>query len=432
MTKSTFFVLSLLLVASLPCFAAINYTITFTGSGASTSVGDVIVQNLTRSTSVTVPAGNVLSLTVSTAVEQLSASDETIHVYPNALDGKSTVSFFAKQTGNMQINAFGIDGKKIAGMTANLQTGINLFQLSLPKGSFVIQVLGKGYSYTAKMINQTGANNKPDIAYICFEKQVFYGPQKSKSSALGTTTMAYSTGDQLLYKAISGNYSTIVTDVPTASKTTNFNFVACTDADGNNYTTVTIGTQTWIAENLKTTKYNDGTAIPLVTDNTAWAALSTPAFCWQNNNIATLEATYGALYNWFAVNAGKLAPTGWHVATDAELTILENYETANLGTSGSVAKSLAAATNWAVSANAGAIGNDLTKNNSSGFSAFPGGSRDGNNGKFDTLGIYGSWWSASEYNTSYAILRLLYSIDGSILRNASNKTSGFSVRCIKD
>ena len=95
-----------------------------------------------------------------------------------------------------------------------------------------------------------------------------------------------------------------------------------TDKDDNVYHTVTIGTQTWMAENLKTTKYNDGTAIPLVTDSTAWTSLLTPAYCWYNYDATTYKNTYGALYNWYAVNTGKLAPIGWHVATDAEWTTL--------------------------------------------------------------------------------------------------------------
>lgn len=97
-----------------------------------------------------------------------------------------------------------------------------------------------------------------------------------------------------------------------------------TDADGNTYNTIWINGRQWMKENLKTTKYNNGTNIPNVTDNGTWAGLSTPAYCWYNNDIAN-KPNYGALYNWYAVNTGNLCPTGWHVPTDAEWYAMENY-----------------------------------------------------------------------------------------------------------
>jgi len=440
MKTTTFFVLSLLLVASLPCFG-LNYTITFTGTGASSTVDSVIVQNLTKGTSVTVPAGNVLNLSdVPTAVEQVSISDETIRVYPASVTGKFIVSFFSKKAGITQLSAFSLDGRKVAGISIDLQAGSNTFELSLPRGVFVIQVTGNEYAYTAKILNQTGMQGNPGIVYTGTEKPAISNPQKTKSSILGTTTMAYTAGDQLLYKGISGNYSTIVTDRPTGSKTTNFNFAACTDADGNNYKVVTIGTQTWMAENLKTTQYNDGIAIPLVTDNTAWFNLSTPGYCWYNNDAATYKNKYGALYNWYTVNTGKLAPTGWHVPTDAEWTTLENYLTANGyncdgSTSGDYyAKSLAATTDWAIDTyDVGTIGTDLSKNNSTGFSALPGGNRNSYfNGMFFFVGSDGGWWSSSEYYTNYAWYRYMIYSSNYVDRRYNNKQYGFSVRCVRD
>ena len=204
-----------------------------------------------------------------------------------------------------------------------------------------------------------------------------------------------------------------------------------TDIDGNVYHIVTIGTQTWMLENLKTTKYNDGTAIPNVTDNKAWGKLSTPAYCWYNNDVSN-KATYGALYNWYSVNTGKLAPAGWHVATDAEWVTLENYATGNLGTSGTVAKALAATTNWNTYPDDGSIGNDLAKNNSSGFAALPGGVRV-SDGTFGDLGDYGSWWSATKFlTTSNAWTRsLLYGISN-LNRRIGGNSYGFSVRCLRD
>ena len=96
-----------------------------------------------------------------------------------------------------------------------------------------------------------------------------------------------------------------------------------TDIEGNVYNVVTIGTQVWMAENLKTTRFNDNSSIPQVTVTADWIVLTTPAYCWMLNDEVTYKDLYGALYNWFAVNSGKLCPTGWHVPSDAEFMTLE-------------------------------------------------------------------------------------------------------------
>lgn len=208
---------------------------------------------------------------------------------------------------------------------------------------------------------------------------------------------------------------------------------AITDIDGNVYHSVTIGTQVWMVENLKTTKYRDGTGIPKVIDNLQWQSLTTGAYCWYNNDAANKD-TYGALYNWHAVNTKILAPTGWHVPTSAEWTTLVNYVAANLGASVSVAKALAATTNWASITDAGAVGNDLTKNNASGFTALPGGGRiDGTyNGSFNFIGLFGYWWTSSERTvTSVWHENLTYKGSG-VSSSDDYKDCGFSVRCVRD
>jgi uncharacterized protein (TIGR02145 family) len=213
--------------------------------------------------------------------------------------------------------------------------------------------------------------------------------------------------------------------------------VTVTDADGNVYNTVTIGTQTWTVENLRTTKYNDGTAIPNVTNTTSWRNLTTPGYCWYNNDATTYKATYGALYNWYAVNTGKLAPAGWHVPTDAEWTTLENYLIANgynydgTTTGNYIAKAMAAQTNWTTYSTVGTIGCNLSANNRSGFSALPGGYR-GVNGGFDDIGYDGGWWSATEGGASDAYGRYLFYNDSYLDRDISFKSCGLSVRLVRD
>ena len=187
--------------------------------------------------------------------------------------------------------------------------------------------------------------------------------------------------------------------------------IGATDIDGNHYNSEKIGTQVWMAENLKAITYNDGTEIPLVTGNTEWAALSSPAYCWYNNDISN-QTVYGALYNWYTVNTGKLCPKGWHVPTHAEWTTLTDYLTNNgYGYGGSgidIAKSMAAKSGWDSNLTEGTIGNDQASNNSSGFSAKPGGVR-GITGIFDRLGQYAYFWSATGDATDAWIRHLLSS-----------------------
>lgn len=194
-----------------------------------------------------------------------------------------------------------------------------------------------------------------------------------------------------------------------------------TDTDGNVYETVVIGTQCWMKENLKTTKYNDGTDIPLITDDTEWFNRTSSAFCWYNNDISN-KNIYGGLYNWYAVNTGKLCPSGWHVPTDAEWTILTNY----LGESVTGAKLKETGTIHWQSPNIGA-------NNETGFTALPSGCRYLSGGEtFGLMGTEGFWWSSTERDKISHWFRQLTNVYSNVNRDYCNGIEGFSVRCIKD
>jgi uncharacterized protein (TIGR02145 family) len=207
------------------------------------------------------------------------------------------------------------------------------------------------------------------------------------------------------------------------------------DIDGNVYNFVAIGTQLWMVENLKTTKYNDGTSIPLI--SWAWSNLKTAGFCYYDNNYAN-KNKYGALYNWYAVNTEKLAPDGWHIPSESEWYTLENFLIANgynwdgSNSTNKLAKSLAATTDWPTQLGDGQIGNDLTKNNTSGFAGLPGGSRT-DDGTFVRFGETGYWWSSTEYSSTLAWIRYLtYSNIGLDRYVNFTKSCGFSVRCIRN
>ena len=194
-----------------------------------------------------------------------------------------------------------------------------------------------------------------------------------------------------------------------------------TDIEGNVYNVITIGKQVWMAENLRSVKYNDSTTIPLVKDEIQWSGLSSPAYCWYKNDEEAFKPTYGALYNWYTVNSGKLCPTGWHIPSDAEWTELTIFLGGNDISGGKLKE--AGLTYW-VEPNTGAT-------NESGFTAFPGGFRY-YNGKFFDFGFSAYWWSSGEYSSTRAWFRFLYYNDGVTYRFNNAKKNGFSVRCIKD
>ncbi|MEI6753121.1 MAG: fibrobacter succinogenes major paralogous domain-containing protein, partial [Paludibacter sp.] len=198
--------------------------------------------------------------------------------------------------------------------------------------------------------------------------------------------------------------------------------VGITDIDGNVYTSVTIGTQTWMVENLKTTHYRNGDAIANVTDNTAWSALSTGAWCDYANTAAN-GTKYGHLYNWFAVADSRIiAPVGWHIATDVEWATLTTY-LGGADVAGGKLKEIGTG-NW--------LSPNTSATNESGFSALPGGYRFYYSGNFDQLGIDGSWWMASEYDTNYAWNIAVYNNYSNVYMRYGYKMFGFSVRCIRD
>jgi uncharacterized protein (TIGR02145 family) len=189
------------------------------------------------------------------------------------------------------------------------------------------------------------------------------------------------------------------------------------DIENNQYNTVKIGTQIWMSENLRVTKLNDGSAISNVTENVTWESMVTPAYCWYENNYATYGIIHGALYNFYAVSSEKLCPAGWHIPSIDEWEILIAY----LGGEIAANSKMKSTEGWELNANG---------TNESGFNAFPGGFRY-QDGAFIYTGWDGNWWSSNPFfeDAYYYNIRVL---DNGISQMVGNKSSGCSVRCIKD
>lgn len=204
------------------------------------------------------------------------------------------------------------------------------------------------------------------------------------------------------------------------------------DIDGNIYATVIIGSQEWMAENLKTTRYNDGKSIELPgNNNKAWESNISGAYSWYNNDEANYKDKYGALYNWYAVSTGKLCPEGWRVPTDDEWTKANRYLASG--------KALSSTDDSTVN-DTTSPGNPAGQTVESGFnitpggarfSEIPGGTRKPAEGYFYYLDKSGRWWTSTELSPKGAWYRSAYTETPGIFRSHNFKETGLSVRCIR-
>jgi uncharacterized protein (TIGR02145 family) len=424
------------------------YSINFSGPGLST----VKVQNLTTGVTVDLHAGDVLLLSTTTIIPEVNMKSSELKVYPNPMTDRSTLEIFPPVAGDVIISVSDMTGKVLTQYKGYVENYTQEFSLSgIKNGLHIIAVQGNGYQFSEKLICTGKSSGTPVIVRASNNIQTVSEKKSIRDSKgfLATVDMVYNTGERLKYTAVSGNNSTVMTDIPSADKTVTFTFTECKDGDNNYYPGVTINTQVWMAENLKTTKYNDGTAIPNVTVDATWNALTTGAYS-DYSNTPSNSTTYGRLYNWYAVdnnaaskvmsNGGKnVCPTGWHVPTDEEWTTLENYLIANgynydgTTTLNKIAKALASTTLWTSYTYTGTVGNTdyPAKRDAFGFTAVPGGYRS-HNGPYDDMGSFGYWWSTTEYSPANAWYRsVCYNTTG-VYRNYFYKPNGFSVRCVSD
>ncbi len=417
-----------------------NHLISFAGTGESTTVETVEVENLNSGASLKLNGSDILRLTDPTDLTAVEEKNNSLlfRIYPNPMIDQSILEFVPPAKGEAMISVIDITGRPVDQIYSYLETGSQEFRLSgLKKGLYLVSVTGTSYQFSKKMISMGSSEGILKIEKIASNQRSANGTLIEKKAGISPTIidMPYVSGDRLKFVVRSGIYTTIQTDIPTRDKVLTFNFVKCVDGDNNNYPIIEIGNQIWMAENLKTTKYNDGTSIPLITDNCEWKNLKTPGVCWYNYDEASNKASYGALYNWYAADTSELCPTDWHVPTDEEWKTLERFlgmtwESSNKsgfrGTDqGSQLKST---TGWQCGGNG---------SNSSGFSGLPSGARWLDTGKFQGLGTFAGWWSSSEIFGDGALIRYLYYYYNSVNRMAEysshmGKQNGFSVRCLKD
>ncbi|MBV5281088.1 MAG: hypothetical protein JZU53_01505 [Paludibacter sp.] len=434
-------VLFLLFSAFAHSIFAIDYKIKFRFSDEQSTLNKVIVSNITQGTEVNIPAGTILNLIDSSnPSNRVNGSRNELKVFRNSMSGENTITFYAVQTGKALISVFRDNGSKVITETKNLEQGNNSFQLSLPIGFYIVSVSGTDYKYTSKIISNINASSIPSMAFLGAVPA-----QYTSSNESNLVSFNYSAGDVLIYNGISGTNTSVQTDIPTSDKTIVFDITEDIEshttmskvAPADKYDAVVIGTQTWMAKNLNVTKYRNGDEIKHKIKGKTYYDYKAP------NKDANSIGEIGYMYNFEAVKDTRgLAPKGWHIPTIQEWETLNTYLMSNRynydnSISGNkIAKSLAANSGWSVSRIIGAVGNDLSLNNKSGFNALPGGWFDGNM----YLDRYNSttWWTKDpcynnfiDINTQYGCVSLVAD-SANLIIGCSNLQSSRYIRCIKD
>jgi uncharacterized protein (TIGR02145 family) len=435
-----------------------NYLIAFTGSGASNTVSLVKVENLTTRETLTLNGTDILNLKGNAVITGIDDKNikSGIKIYPNPMIDNATIEVYPPVSGNATISIFDISGKQVVQIQSYLENSLQEFRLSGEgKGLYIVNIRGNNYQLSGKLICNSNNNGILTIEKVNDSQIIDKDVSKMRfKSTFSTVNMQYTEGDKLKFTGVSGSYELIKTDIINSNKTIEFNFTVCKDADNNNYETVEIDNRTWLAENLKTTKYNDGSNIPYSwkldsTNNRLYFdTITTPGYVWYNDSIKYKNPN-GAIYNWFTVNTGKLCPTGWHVPTVDEWKSMKDYLVVNRHTyadgSSDVAKSIASQSGWIIPQPfeyrghllpviEGNMGKNQATNNSTGFNGYPSGVRHFY-GFFTNIGRQTVWLSATGNNGAgwdFSIVQESYWGGDGLGQGSDLPRCGFSVRCIKN
>lgn len=405
-----------------------SLVITFNGTlnDVATPLDSILVMNLSQGgdTSILFP-DNELVLSAVGIGELAQRAQWPITVLPGPFAGSTDVHVQV-WGGELLLRLHDASGRELITYAAKMAPGHHRFRASCERpGVHLLTVLQGDARQTIRLLATEGAGIT-SVAHI--------GTSDRDEPKDDRTLFTWTLGDELRYIGYATDagivYSAAVDEVPVATTTRTFDLLAgvvcpntpaLVDMDGHLYRAVQIGDQCWMAEDLRTGRYRDGTIIPHVSDDIAWSQLNGAAWCNFGNDPDN-DAVYGKLYNWYAAANPLLCPQGWHVPSDAEWTVLTDH-LGGMDIAGGKMKS-PGTQHWAAP-NMGAT-------NESGFSALPGGDRFANNGVFYNLGHGGFWWSTSEDGEGNAWNRLLVYFNDGVNREHSNVRDGFCVRCVRD
>lgn len=407
------------------------YQFTFTGSGKSNSVEEVEVVNLTKGISKTLTGNDILQLgdvgaSLPPGVFQL---DNIIRIYPNPMHQSAIIDVSLPGISESSLNIFDLSGRSILQRILNLTEGKHQFYIQgLKAGIYFITLSGKDFKTSQRLIVNEQGVAFPSLGYNG-QSNIDSTPKRIKNIE-SKVIVDYNEGDLVILKARSGNYSRIIVLNPKVKvQIINFHFLDCVDGSGNHYPVVTIGNQTWMAENLKTTKYRNGEVIPTTTYSIG--AEVEPKYQWGYNNDENQVESYGRLYTWFTqADTREVLPLGWHVPSDEDWKQLEMY----LGMSRGDADATTGQRGSTEGEKLKVTGFDYWLNstgstNQSGFFAKGAGWRSAD-GIFNGLKEIGCFWSGDEHTNTGSFVRSLSANKTTIERNLTDKSVGVSVRGI--
>ncbi len=400
--------LSLSLLFAVAMIQAQDYQISFTGSGQSTTVDSIHVKNLTQGTTLTLNGDDVLYLVINVGINSMNDNQNNLKIYPNPMMESTFVEFVSSNAGQVCIEIYNEMGVLTTKQSRWVQQGSQRFEISgLKEGIHTVNVSSADWKCATKLISL--GNNQGNISINHQSTSAGSVHENVLKNTKALVQMQYNDGETILFKGFAENHARVLTLLPTQSQNVNFDFIPCIDGDGNSYAVVTIGNQTWMAENLNyPTSYS-------------WCYDNDPANC----------DTYGRLYDWW--DAGLGCPSGWDLPSDEEWKELEGEVDSQFGYPDpewddagyrglDAGLNLKSTSGW----NSGLNGTDFY-----GFSALPGGRRN-QSGSFFSQGLDGDWWSSTLTSNNYATHRVLnYNHDLSS-RNSNVIYRGASVRCLRD
>jgi len=448
--------LLIMLFAAANLLQAQDYEVSFAIEGWTDLPDSVLVENLDQGINLMLNGDDILFLDNITGVWDNQIPESKLNVFPNPMVNNATIEFYNPQQGDIQMMITDITGRTIAQYSNNLPAGQLSFSVSgLANGIYLINAIPAGpttEAYSSTLVSRSDALDRTKIELQSIDTRDFHSVS-FKSTTLETDsvyTMPYIDGETLKFTAWFQASTDIQEMAISESQTIDFDLVeTVTDVEGNVYLTITIGEQTWMAENLRATHLNNGDSIPYLMSDWDWTTATLPAVNWFEHNQAYAEENnMGALYNWFTVETGNLCPTGWHVPSDNEFKEFvfylaangynydgTTYTGSNVDDAGEkIGKAIAEKQNWLTPTygEPWAIGKDMHLNNSSFFNGVGASGRYMMTGEFGELGYLCNWWTSTSESNNYAWTYFMYTEETALFRTYYFKEGGYSVRCLKD